>query len=468
MVVGQTGELVDVLVVGGGPGGYSAAIRAAQLGRSVTLVERSRVGGVCLNEGCIPSKALLSASKLYRQIQAAAVLGIDAEPLLDFARLQQWKAGVVDKLSLGVTQLLDRYKVKVKTGTAYFASEHRVSVERAEEFEFLDFSAAIIATGSRTADVEGLLLDGASVLTPEQALALDHLPGSCAIVGATYIALELATAFARLGSAVTLVAEEQQMLSDLEPALAQAVSHGLRNLGVEFRLGQRAGGYHKGKLQLAGGDGKAQTVAAEIVVIAGGRAPNSDGLGLEEAGVHLAEDGRIVVDSCCRTSARSIYAAGDVVPGPLMADRAIAQGRVAAEAICGLPAAFDPSAVPLVYFTEPELMSAGLTEAAAREAGYTVMSARFPFAASGRAATLTEQQGGLQVIAESGSQRVLGIHAAGPHASELAGEATLAIEMGATLQDLALTIHPHPTLSEAIPEAAWLALDMPLHVFRSR
>ncbi len=465
MIVGQAGEAMDVLVIGGGPAGYSAAIRAAQLGRAVTLVERSSVGGVCLNEGCIPAKALLSASKLYRQIGAAGAMGIDAKLKLDVARLQQWKSGVVGRLSTGVRQLLDRYKVQIKTGTAYFASEHRVSVESAETFEFLDFSAAIVATGSRAAGLEDIALDGTSVLTPEQALALDQLPRSLAVAGDDYIALELATAFARLGVSVALLHAGPTPLPELDPPIVQAVVRGLRELGVQIHAGAQPTSYADGRLTLSD---DTTSLEAERLVLAGARRANSNGLGLEDAGVQMDESGRIVIDACCRTSVRSIYAAGDVTPGPLIADRAIAQGRVASEAICGLPSAFDVSAIPVAYFTEPEVMSAGLTEAAARAAGYEVLSARFPFGASGRAATLADQQGSLLIVAEAGSQRVLGVHAAGPQATELAGDAALAIEMGATLQDLALTIHPHPTLSEAVPEAAWLALDMPLHVFRPR
>ncbi len=466
MIVGQAGESVDVVVIGGGPAGYSAAIRAAQLGRSVTLVERARIGGVCLNEGCIPAKALLSAAKLYRQIGQAGAMGIDAKPRLDLVRLQQWKDGVVGRLSTGVSQLLERYKICVKTGTAYFASEHRISVESADTFEFLDFNAALVATGSRPVDPPGFAIDAESVLSPEQALTLGILPRSMAVTGSGYVALEMATAFARLGAAVSLIHEEPALLPELEPAIGQAVTRGLRDLGVQTYPGARPESYAGGRLTLNGSDSR--PVKAELLVLAAARRPNSDSMGLEDAGVRLDERGAIVVDACCRSSLRSIYAAGDVTAGPLLADRAIAQGRVAAEAICGLPAAFDVAAVPLAYFTEPEVMSAGLTESAARAAGYEVLSARFPIAASGRAATLADQQGSVQIVAEVGSQRVLGVHAAGAEATELAGEATLAIEMGATLHDLALTMHPHPTLSEAIPEAAWLALDMPLHVFRHR
>jgi dihydrolipoamide dehydrogenase len=224
VVVGQTGEYVDILVLGGGPGGYSAAIRAAQLGRSVALVERDRVGGVCLNEGCIPSKALLNASRLFRGFQDAAAMGIDASPRLDFGRMCRWKEGLVQRLSAGVTELLQRYDVRVKSGTAHFASNHRVSVDRVTDFEFVDFGTAIIATGSRALGLENFETDGTQIISPESALAVDTLPGRLGIVGGGYVALELATAFGRLGTKVTVVVPEERILPEVDAVLAQVVS----------------------------------------------------------------------------------------------------------------------------------------------------------------------------------------------------------------------------------------------------
>jgi len=468
VVVGQTGEYVDVLVLGGGPAGYSSAIRAAQLGRSVVLVERQHIGGICLNDGCIPSKALLSASRLLRQCQDAAAMGINVNASLDFARLQDWKDSAVRRLSEGVSQLLSRYNVRVKSATGHFASPHRVAVESGAEFEFFDFGSAIVASGSSPCAPSGLTIDGQFVVSPEQALALNHLPERIALLGGGYIALELATAFSRLGSSVVVITADDRVLPELEPAISQAVARGLHDLGVEIVSGARVRTADGGMLALESEAGVAPAVKAEMVVAASERKPNTEGLGLDRAGVAVDGQGWISADTRGRTSVPTIYGAGDVVAGPLVAARAIAQGRAAAEVVAGLPSAYEPAAVPLAYFTEPEVMSAGLSESAALELGLAVRAARFPFAASGRAVTLAERQGFLQIVAEEGSGRVVGIHAAGAGVTELAGEAALAIEMGATLDDLALTMHPHPTLSEAIPEAAWLALGEPLHVFRGR
>ncbi|MGI8549868.1 MAG: dihydrolipoyl dehydrogenase [Dehalococcoidia bacterium] len=467
MVVGQTGSYADVLVIGGGPGGYSAAIRAAQLGRSVTLVERGRIGGVCLNEGCIPSKALLSASRLVSRLRGASTMGIDADPRVDFGRLHAWQEGVVERLSGGVSQLLRRYGVTVLSGTARFVNERRVAVEQGEAFDFVEFGGAVIATGSRAAPPTGIPVDGRHVLTPEQALGLDRLPASLAILGSGSTALELATAYGRLGVSVTVVEAGARLLREIDPMLARAVQTGLRRLGVDLRLEERALAYADGTLQVETKRGMG-TIEAEIVIAAEVRLPNREDLSPERAGVRLAEDGRIAVNAQCRSNVWPICAVGDVTPGPPVAQRAIAQGRVAAEVLCGLPSAYDPAVVALAYFTEPEIMSAGLSEVDAQSVGMQTLTARFHFGASGRAATLDEQQGSVQIVAESATRRVLGIHAAGAGVTELAGEAALAIELNATLDDLSLTLHPHPTLSEAIPEAAWLGLDMPLHVFHAR
>ncbi|MGH2584169.1 MAG: dihydrolipoyl dehydrogenase [Dehalococcoidia bacterium] len=458
MVIGQTGERVDLVVIGGGPGGYSAAIRAAQLGRTVALVERDAIGGVCLNHGCIPSKAILSAARLASRAQHAATMGIDATVAVDLSRLQAWKRGVVDKLATGVRGLLDRWGVRTIRGTGRFSGERRVAVDTGEDVIFVEFGAAVLATGSRPVTTGGL--------TPEQALDLEELPPRLTVIGGSYIAAELATAFARLGSAVTLLCPEERLLPELdEPLLSRAVAGGLQRLGGEVIRSVTIEGIEDGMVAYRT-DGGSTSVGADLVIDAARRVPNTADLGLEHAGVRLLGDGTIAVDAQCRTSAHHIFAAGDITPGPALAHRAIAQGRVAAEAAGGLPSALDATVLPLAFFTEPEVAAAGLSERAARGQGYDVIAARFPFGASGRALTLEEPDGLVQVVAERAGGRLLGVQIAGPVATELIGEAALAIEMTATLEDLALTLHPHPSLAESFVEAADLALGRPRHLFK--
>ena len=458
MVIGQTGEHVDLAVVGGGPGGYSAAIRAAQLGRRVVLVERGAIGGVCLNQGCIPSKALLSAAQLADRVRHGGTIGIDAQVVVDLPRLQAWKRGVVTRLAGGVRTLLDRWGVRVVEGTARLAGERRLAVDTGEDVTFFEFDSAILATGSRAADTGGL--------TPEQALDLEEMPRRLVVVGGGYVGVELATAFARLGSTVTLLVAEEGVLPELdEPLLGRAVVAGLRRLGVELRTGVRVEGIKGGGVTYSL-HGSPASEAADVVVDAARRLPNTEDLSLPLAGLRPLEDGTLRVDARQRTGAHHIYAVGDITPGAMLAHRAIAEGRVAAEVAAGLRSAMDPMVIPLAFFTEPEVLAVGLSERAARALGQDVVSARFPLAASGRALTLDETDGFVRVVAERGSGRLLGIQAAGPGATELAGEAALAIEMTATLDDLALTLHPHPTVAESLVEAAELALGRPRHLFR--
>jgi dihydrolipoamide dehydrogenase len=460
MVIGQTGEHIDLAVIGGGPGGYSAAIRAAQLGRRVLLVERGAIGGVCLNQGCIPAKALLSAARLVDRARHGAAMGIDARLSVDLPRLQAWKRGVVGKLAGGVRTLLDRWGVRVVQGTARLAGERRLAVDTGEDVTFFEFDSAVLATGSRAANSGGL--------TPEQALDLEELPQRLVVVGGGYVAVELATAFARLGSAVTLMVAEDGLLPEVdEPLLGRAVAAGLRRLGVELRPGARIERIEDAGVAYSWKDGQVSE-AADAVIDASRRLPNTEDLSLPLAGVRAMDDGALRVDGRQRTSAHHIFAVGDITPGAMLAHRAIAEGRVAAEVAAGLPSAMDPAVVPLAFFTAPEVLAAGLSERAARAQGRDVVSARFPLAASGRALTLAEADGFVQVVAERDGGRVVGIQAAGPGATELAGEAALAIEMTATLEDLALTLHPHPTIAESLVEAAEMALGRPRHIFLDR
>jgi dihydrolipoamide dehydrogenase len=458
----------ELLVIGGGPGGYVAAIRAAQLGRDVTLIEQDRLGGVCLNEGCIPSKALIHAANLYHKIPELSQIGIATEGLrLEVERLRAWKEEVVTRLREGIAKLLSANGVRVVPGRAHFVSQGQVKVEGAEA-ETIEFDHCILASGSRPLEIPGLEFDHELVLDSTDALALEEVPQALLVIGGGYIGLELGTLYAKLGSKVTVVEMMNQLLPGTEPELVRPVERRLRELGVEVLLRAKAKGLRRGRsgaeLVAEAPEGEKRLVAEKILQ-AVGRRPNTAGLGLERAGVELTEKGFIAVDGQFRTSNPRIFAIGDVAGPPMLAHKASHEGIIAAEAIAGLPsAAF--KAVPAVIFTDPEIayVGLGLSEAEAQARARKVLVGRFPFAALGRAAAMGEAEGFVKVIADGESKVVLGVEIVGPEASSLIAEAALAIEMGATLEDLARTVHPHPTLPEALMEAALAALHRPIHL----
>jgi dihydrolipoamide dehydrogenase len=468
-VVGEFADQVDLLVLGGGPGGYVAAIRAAQLGRQVVLVDPAGepgLGGVCLQVGCIPSKALIEladAAHRTRELYAAGLGVTGVEVSLE--RFQAWRSELCAGLARGVAGLLAAGGTRVVPGTARFNRPDRVAVRLpGDQVAFFEFEQAIVATGSRPIELPGLPFDGDRVLDSTGALALRDVPATVAVVGAGYIGLELGTALAKLGARVTVVEALDRILPTVDASLAAPVLRRLRALGVEVHLGTTAQRLEDGELVVHGSDGEAR-VAAERVIVAVGRTPNTDDLGLAAAGVPVGADGLIPVGPDQRATER-IAAIGDVVAGPALAHKATAEAAVAAEALSGLPAAFDATAIPIVVFTDPEVASVGLTEAEAREAGLDPRVATFPLTASGRAGTLGARDGFTRVVADAATDRVVGVHVVGPHASELAAGGALAIELMAAPGDLAGTIHPHPTLSEGLHEAAALLLGHPIHVAR--
>lgn len=470
MVVGEIAEQADLLVVGGGPGGYVAALRAAQLGRRVVLVDaagEAGLGGSCLHVGCIPSKALIELAHTADRVAGLRDAGLSVDGLhVDLGAFQAWKDGIVADLARGVRELLARAGVRVVRGHARFSHPRRVAVQLpAERVAFFEFEDAIVATGSRPAALPGLPWSP-HVLDSTGTLALAALPASVAVVGAGYIGVEIGTALAKLGARVTLVEAAARILPGLDPALTRPVHSRLRALGVDVRTATRATGHAGGRLAVTGAADGA-TVDAETVVVAVGRVPNTDDLGLDRAGIAVGAGGLIATDERM-LAAPNVAAIGDVVAGPALAHRASAQGRVAAEALSGRPAAFDPTAIPAVVFSDPEIASVGLDAAAARAAGLRVRAASFPLAASARARTLGATAGAATVVVDADGDRIVGIHVVGPHASELAGEATLAVETMAAPDDLAGTIHPHPTMSEALHEAVELVLGRPLHVAAHR
>ncbi|HEY3239688.1 MAG TPA: dihydrolipoyl dehydrogenase [Acidimicrobiia bacterium] len=464
MVVGEVATGTDVLVIGGGPGGYAAALRAADLGKSVTLVERDRLGGVCLNVGCIPSKALIHAADLAASGAEAATMGVDLTAAVDMPAVQAWIAGIVARLTGGVDQLLRAAGVTVVTGTARFATAKRVAVWHNDDARFFEATSTIIATGSRTVALPELPFDGRRVLNSTGALALDRIPHRLVVVGAGYIGVELGTAFAKLGAEVTLVELTDRLLPGMPAGPARVVERALRTRGVGLHLGTKALGLDGDDLVVEGPQGE-HRLPAEAVVVAVGRRPNTDTLGLEQAGVRLDPEGLVPVDPA-RRAARGIFAIGDVTTGPALAHKATAEAEVAALAAAGRPAAFDPATVPAIVFSDPAVATVGLTNEQAQEAGAETTSFTFPLAASGRAVSLGRTDGHVEVVAERGDGTVLGVHMVGPGVAELAFGAALAVEMGATVEDLALTIAPHPTLSEAIAEAAKGAAGRPLHIRR--
>jgi dihydrolipoyl dehydrogenase len=449
LVAGDQSDPVDCLILGAGPGGYVAALRAAQLGRSVTLVERERVGGVCLNEGCIPSKHLarFAAAKASAERFASSGMPAFSGPP-DMAAFQRSRAAAVGTLVKGVSSLLDAAGVKVVTGTARFVGRTRVCVELGEEsVRYFDFKDVVIATGSHAVDLETLQFDGERVVEPSRALEWDALPASLLVAGDDYIALELAIAYARLGSAVKLATAGERLLPDFDVDLSAAALRGARAAGVEVVLSS---------------DPATVAAGAERVVVSAGRRPNLDGLDLQVAGL-AALATPFKADAQLRLD-RHVFAIGDVTDGLPLADRAMMQGRVVGDVLGGQAGAFDNRAIPRAVFADPEIAAVGLTEAQARAGGVEVSIGRFPLAALGRAVIESSTAGFAKLVFAKDGGALMGAHLAGPLSTELIAEMALGIEMGATADDLALTAHAHPTFAESLMEAAEVSLGRPIHV----
>ncbi|HEY5596662.1 MAG TPA: dihydrolipoyl dehydrogenase [Candidatus Bipolaricaulota bacterium] len=469
MVVGDIAMGTDVLVIGSGVGGYVAAIRAAQLGKDVTLVEKEpTLGGICLNHGCIPSKALIHAAGVYGQLKGAAMFGIEAKSVsLNVAKLQEWKQSVVTRLTGGVAQLCEKNGVDVLRGKATLTGKKQARVESEHGVSTLDFKQAIVATGARSMDVPGFPYDGDVVIDSRQALALSQVPKTLLVIGGGYIGLELGMVYAKLGSQVTVVEMMPDLLPGTEPDLLRPVAKKLKELGVITYTNAKAKALKKGKnganVTVETKEGE-KSVDAEKILVSVGRRPNSENIGLEAADVKVDGKGFISVNLQMRTSSPTIYAIGDVVGGPLLAHKALHEGLVAAEVIAGLPSAADFQAIPAVVFTDPEIATVGMTEAQAKAAGYEPAVGKFPLTALGRALTIGDPDGFVRLVSDAKTGTVLGAQMVGHEVSNLISEVALAIELAATAEDLALTIHPHPTMSEAIMEAADVLLGQAIHV----
>ena len=469
MVVGDLAQEVDVLVIGAGPGGYVAAIRAAQLGRKVTIVDKDALGGVCLNRGCIPSKALISAAERFLAVKEAEQMGIEVsgDVNVNMPELMKWKDGVVKKLTGGVESLLKGNQVEVISGEAYFNGTDSVRVVTDDSSQTYKFNDVIIATGSRPAELKILPFDGKRILSSTEALRLQEVPERLVVVGGGYIGLELGTAYAKLGADVTILEGTNSLLPGTDPALTQMVTRRLKKLGVKVVTEAMVqGGENKGEeVEItATVKGEETTFTADYCLVAVGRTPNTDELGLEYAQVELDERGFIKIDNQCRTNVEHIYAIGDCAGGALLAHKASYEGKIAAEAIAGMNSVIDYQAMPFVVFSDPEIAYTGLTEDEAKEQGYDPVVSRFAFQANGRALSMNDTNGFVKVVADSETKQVLGVQIVGPEASTLIGEAVFAVEMGANAEDIALTIHAHPTLTETIMEAAEGVLGHAIHM----
>ncbi|MBM4016409.1 MAG: dihydrolipoyl dehydrogenase [Planctomycetes bacterium] len=451
----------QVVVIGAGPGGYVCAIRLAQLGKKVIVVERENVGGVCLNVGCIPSKAMIAAGSMKERIGHAGTMGIKVGgPVeVDLAALVAWKAGIVKKLTGGIAQLFKGNGITTVAGEAKLAGPGKVEVKGKDgAVTTLRCEDIVLATGSRPIEIPGFKFDEKEVWSSSGALAPARLPKRLLVIGGGYIGLELGIFYAKIGSEVTVVEMTGGILPGTDPELAQVVARNLQKRGVKVVLSAKALGYEKKGGALAVSlekDGARQVVEVDQILSTVGRRPNHENLGLETVGLAADAKGFVAVDAQRRTKAARVWCIGDLAGQPMLAHKASHEGLVAAAAIAGdKAAAYDPVAVPAVIFTDPEIASVGLTETQAKEKGHAVVVGKFPFAASGRAMTRGETDGFVKVVADAKSDVVLGVHMVGPDVSELIAEAGLALEMGATVRDLAETIHAHPTLPEALMEAA--------------
>jgi dihydrolipoamide dehydrogenase len=458
-----------LLVIGAGPGGYVCAIRAGQLGLDTVIVEAKKPGGTCLNIGCIPSKALIHAADEFEKAMhfaaGKAPLGISvSSPEIDLAKTVAWKDGIVGRLTSGVAGLLKKAKVKIVEGQARFRDGKTVEVATEIGEQVIRAEMIVIATGSAPVELPFLPFGG-RVISSTEALALKQVPERLAVVGAGYIGLELGIALAKLGSKVTIVEAEQKILPLYDAELTRPVARRLGQLGIETLLGAKAKGpAPKGDaLTVETADGQEKRIAADKILVTVGRRPVTEGWGREEIELDMAGKA-IRIDDQCRTSMRGIFAIGDVTGEPMLAHRAMAQGEMVAEIAAGHGRAWDKRSIPAVCFTDPEIVTAGLSPDEARKAGREIKVGQFPFQANGRAMTMLAEDGFVRVVARADNHLVLGIQAVGHGVSELSTAFGLAIEMGARLEDIAATIHAHPTQGEGFQEAALKTLGHALHI----
>ncbi|MDF1506750.1 dihydrolipoyl dehydrogenase [Robertmurraya sp. DFI.2.37] len=470
MVVGDFPIETDTLVLGAGPGGYVAAIRAAQLGQKVTIVEKANLGGVCLNVGCIPSKALIAAGHRYETALHSESIGITAENVkVDFSKVQEWKGSVVNKLTSGVEGLLKGNKVEIVRGEGYFVDANTIRVMDDNSAQTYTFKNAIIATGSRPIELPTFKYSN-RVINSTGALNLPEIPKKLVIIGGGVIGVELGTAYANFGTEVTILEGSDELFAGaFEKQMSSIVARNLKKKGADIVTNALAKGVvenENGVVVTYEAKGEEKTVEADYVLVTVGRRPNTDEMGLDQLGIDMTDRGIINIDVQCRTNIPNIYAIGDIVPGPQLAHKASYEGKIAAEAIAGHNAQIDYLGIPAVVFSDPELASVGYTEKQAKDEGIEVVGSKFPFAANGRALALDAAEGFLKLVTRKEDGLVIGAQIAGPSASDMIAELGLAIEAGMTAEDLAMTIHAHPTLGEITMEAAEVAIGSPIHIIK--
>lgn len=468
MVVGDFAIELDTVVIGSGPGGYVAAIRAAQEGKKVTIIEKEHIGGVCLNVGCIPSKALIAAGHHFQEAQHSEIFGVTAKEVeLDFSKTQDWKNNqVVKKLTTGIEYLLKKNKVEIIRGEAFLVDDHTLRVVNEDSAQTYSFNYAIIATGSRPIEIKGFKFGG-RVIDSTGALNLTEVPKKLVVIGGGVIGSELGAAYANLGSQVTILEGAPSILSMFDADMVKLVEEDFAKKGVVIKakaMAKEAINNGDSVTVKFEADGKEESIVADYVMVAVGRRPNTDELGLDVVGVEMTERGLVKVDNQGRTSVSNIFAIGDIVPGAALAHKASYEGKVAAEAIAGKAVAVDYRAMPSVAFTDPELAMVGFTQKQAKEAGLQVKASKFPLAGNGRALSLNATEGFVRLITTKEDHVIVGAQVAGVGASDIIAELGLAIEAGMNAEDIALTIHSHPSLAEVVMDTAELALGMPIHI----
>jgi dihydrolipoamide dehydrogenase len=461
----------DAIVIGGGPGGYPCAIRLAQLKQKVVCIEKDEVGGVCLNWGCVPSKAVIATSHTFEKVKGGQTFGLFCDNVrIDANKLQDWKEGIVKKLTGGIRTLFKGNGVELIYGEARLEGPKTVTVKTREgTTETLEATKAIVvATGSSTIEIPGFKFDGRRIIGAKEAVSLREIPKRLLVIGGGVIGMELGGAYQRMGSELTVVEALPNILTGVDADVAAVVERLTLKRGARILKGAKALGYEQQKdgsvaLRVDLGGGKTETVVADVVLVAVGMRPNGAGIGLEELGVRV-DSGFVPTDSLGRTNVAGIYAVGDCSSAPLLAHKATKEGEVVAEVIAGHKAAKDWVAIPAAIFTDPEIATAGLGEEQAKQKGIDVVVGKFPFSVLGRAMAVAETDGFVKVVADKSTHEILGFHVVGPSATDLISEGALALEMHAFLEDVALTIHPHPTLGESMMEASLHGLRQSVHL----